>query len=88
MSFILVHQATGLCGHEPSLINPEQIASVMPVANASNNWAVQRSNACLRLNDGSRINVKETVQAIMGVLQEAAKLKDGAHTVFNTAQMA
>jgi len=71
MSFIALHQENGFCGYEMNVISIEQVASVGPAAIGAKKWFNQTSKACVRLNDGRQMNVKETVSAILGLLEEA-----------------
>ena len=80
MSFILLHQENGLCGYEASLINPTEVVAVMPIV-GGNKWFVQQSNACVHLSNGLRMNVRETVDAIMGILHESGKMNILSHAV-------
>ncbi len=73
MSFITLHQENGLCGYEMSLINTEQVASVSPIMGA-NKWFVQTSHACVRLTNGTAINVRETVEAVIKILEDSKLL--------------
>jgi len=70
MAFILLHRENGFCGHEPTLINVDQIASVIPVIGAGK-WYVQQSHATLQMTDGKNMNVIENIPKIMGMLREA-----------------
>jgi hypothetical protein len=97
MSFITLHQENGLCGYEMSLINTDQVASVSPIMGA-NKWFVQTSNACIRLTNGTAINVRETVDAVIAVLEESKllnkkpaekiSLPDAASAIHQLAQKA
>lgn len=71
MAFIMVHNENGFCGHEPCMINVDQIASVLPVV-GGNKWYVQQSNAAIRLTDGKELRVKERLDVVMGMLTSAA----------------
>ena len=71
MSFIMLHQENGFCGHEPCMINVKQIASVMPVV-GGNKWYVQSSNTAIKLTDGNELKVKERMDEVMGMLRSAS----------------
>lgn len=71
MAFILLHKENGFCGHEPAIVNTDQIAAVETIALA-NKFYVKASQSCVRLADGTTMNVREPFDHVMGTLREAS----------------